>query len=152
MFYITVKLQLHQIKELKIRVKTTFWSFSCRYFACIFTNSLNLNHLMRRPTKKPMNLLFNSKSKLENGRRQCAASIYRNVCELVRCADQKRLRDALQGRRVDTLCKRMIHLASDLQITLLLKNLNLIYFEPVVIYLSYVTECPVWQSGQSTGT
>ena len=47
----------------------------------------------------------------------------------------KKLRDALQGRSVDMFCKRMIHLASNLQITLLLKNVNLIYFEPVVIYL-----------------
>ena len=28
----------------------------------------------------------------------------------------------------------------------------LIYFEPLLTFLQYVTECPVWQSGQSTGT
>jgi hypothetical protein len=36
---------------------------------------------------------------------------------------EERLRDALQGRRVDMFCKRMIHLGSHLQITLLLQNL-----------------------------
>ena len=39
----------------------------------------------------------------------------------------KRLRDAQQGRRVETFCRRMINLVSDLENPLLCKNINLVY-------------------------